>query len=50
MFWIAVAQAFKPIPISEVAHKLGLESEEYDLYGSTKAKVRYGIFMSWADP
>ena len=33
-------QAFKPIPISEVAKKLGLSPEDYDLYGTTKAKAR----------
>ena len=33
-------QAFEPIPISEVANKLGLQPEDYDLYGTTKAKAR----------
>lgn len=36
---IDIAQAATPVPISEIADSAGLTSEEYDLYGNTKAKV-----------
>jgi len=35
---IATAQA--PKPIAEIAEEIGLAPEEYDLHGTTKAKVR----------
>ncbi len=40
---ISIAQAAKPVHISEVAQAAGLSPDEYDLYGTTKAKV--GIYV-----
>lgn len=36
---IDIAQAATPVHISDVAKAAGLTPDEYDLYGSTKAKV-----------
>lgn len=36
---IAIAQAVAPIHIAEVAKAIGLSPNEYDLYGTTKAKA-----------
>ncbi len=36
---INIAQAATPVHISEVAQAAGLGPDEYDLYGTTKAKV-----------
>ena len=36
---IDIAQAATPVHISEIAKAAGLSPEEYDLYGTTKAKV-----------
>lgn len=36
---IEVSQSIKPIRISEIAESIGILPEEYDMYGSTKAKV-----------
>lgn len=36
---IDIAQAATPVHISEIAKAAGLTPEEYDLYGTTKAKV-----------
>lgn len=36
---IVIAQAVKPIHIADVAKSIGLLPDEYDLYGTTKAKV-----------
>jgi hypothetical protein len=40
---IDIAQSIQPKHISTVADDLGILPEELDLYGTTKAKVRYGI-------
>lgn len=37
-----IAQSVKPLNIEEVAKAVGLEPEDYDLYGKMKAKVRFG--------
>ena len=48
---IVIAQATKPIHIAEVAHSIGLSPDEYDLYGTTKAKVsrawKHGKNSTW---
>lgn len=48
---IVIAQAIKPIHIAEVAHSIGLSPDEYDLYGTTKAKVshawKHGKSPTW---
>ena len=36
---IDIAQAATPVHIAEIAKAVGLSPEEYDLYGTTKAKV-----------
>ena len=36
---IDVAQTANPLHISEIATAAGLTADEYDLYGTTKAKV-----------
>lgn len=36
---IDIAQAATPVHISDIAKAAGLRPEEYDLYGTTKAKV-----------
>uniref|UniRef100_A0A7S3VLD1 Formate--tetrahydrofolate ligase n=1 Tax=Dunaliella tertiolecta TaxID=3047 RepID=A0A7S3VLD1_DUNTE len=37
---IAIAQSIAPKHISKIAEQLGLQADEYDLYGATKAKVK----------
>ena len=37
---IDIAQSVKPEHIATIAKGLGLQAEDYDLYGTTKAKVR----------
>eukprot|EP00983_Pelagomonas_calceolata_P106005 1159187-Pelagomonas_calceolata.AAC.1 len=39
---IAIAQSIAPKHISKIAEQLGLQADEYDLYGATKAKVGEG--------
>lgn len=41
---IEIAQKAHLKPISEIAHKLGLASDEYDCYGKYKAKVNYEAY------
>ena len=36
---IQIAQAAKPLPIAEIAKKLGLSDDQWEPYGSTKAKI-----------
>ena len=43
---IVIAQATVPTHISEVAKSIGLAPEEYDLYGTTKAKVSLSMNTS----
>jgi len=40
---IEIAQAAVPIPIAEIAQAAGIRSDELELYGNTKAKVRLSI-------
>ena len=43
---IFIAQATIPTHISEIAQSIGLSPEEYDLYGTTKAKVALALSQS----
>ena len=36
---IEVSQSIRPTRISEIAEAIGILPDEYDMYGSTKAKV-----------
>lgn len=36
---IEIAQTVPPVHIAEIARKLGIAEEDYDLYGTHKAKV-----------
>lgn len=38
---IEIAQGTKELPISEIAQKAGLRSEEIELYGNDKAKISW---------
>lgn len=40
---IDIAQSVVPLPISDIATSLGLRSNEVDLYGPTKAKVKLNV-------
>src|SRR5207244_12891778 len=40
---IAIAQAATPLPISQIASEAGIQDNELDLYGKTKAKVHLSI-------
>ncbi|GBG62154.1 hypothetical protein CBR_g29353 [Chara braunii] len=40
---IVIAQSVTPVPISEIAESLGLQSEDIALYGDTKAKVKLSV-------
>ncbi|CAG9459985.1 unnamed protein product [Pedinophyceae sp. YPF-701] len=40
---IDIAQSVTPIHIREIADKLGLTEDDYDLYGKTKAKVNIAV-------
>eukprot|EP00877_Chromochloris_zofingiensis_P000246 jgi/Chrzof1/10221/Cz04g33040.t1 len=41
---IDIAQSIKPLPIVVIAEdRLGLQPDEYELYGTTKAKVRLNV-------
>lgn len=46
---IEIAQAAQPLPIGDVAAKLGLSSEDISLYGKYKAKVDYRLLKRLAD-
>ncbi len=41
---IEIAQKAKPLQITEIARKIGLRSDEMELYGSYKAKVRLSTY------
>jgi len=46
---IVIAQSIKPKHISQIAEvKLGLQPEEYLLYGPTMAKVRAVVCCCWS--
>ena len=38
---IDIAQSVEPLPISQIAESLGLAVEDYELYGTKKAKVKH---------
>jgi methylenetetrahydrofolate dehydrogenase (NADP+)/methenyltetrahydrofolate cyclohydrolase/formyltetrahydrofolate synthetase/formate--tetrahydrofolate ligase len=40
---IEIAQAATPIPINQIASEAGIEADELELYGKTKAKVHLSI-------
>ena len=44
------AQAFEPIHISKVAEKLQLGPDDYNLYGTTKAKARHPTLRKPSSP
>eukprot|EP01025_Chloroclados_australasicus_P066025 TRINITY_DN9024_c0_g1_i1.p2 TRINITY_DN9024_c0_g1~~TRINITY_DN9024_c0_g1_i1.p2 ORF type:complete len:683 (-),score=106.19 TRINITY_DN9024_c0_g1_i1:223-2130(-) len=46
---IEIAQSVVPIPITEVAKRLGLKQEELELYGQTKAKVKLSVLDRLSD-
>ncbi|HCP15428.1 MAG TPA: formate--tetrahydrofolate ligase [Peptococcaceae bacterium] len=46
---IEIAQAAQPLPIEDVAAKLGLSSEDISHYGKYKAKVDYRLLQRLAD-
>ncbi|MDR1376445.1 MAG: formate--tetrahydrofolate ligase, partial [Synergistaceae bacterium] len=46
---IAIAQAARMEPITEVAAKLGIHEDDLELYGKYKAKVRPGVLKRLAD-
>lgn len=41
---IEIVQKVKPRPIIEIAHKIGLKDNEYELYGNFKAKISLDVF------
>lgn len=41
---IEIAQEATMVPITEIAHQIGLEEEDLELYGKYKAKVRLEVF------
>lgn len=46
---IDIAQACTPVHINDIASKIGLQSEDYELYGTTKAKVRLSVLDRLGD-
>ena len=40
---IAIAQSVKPLPIADIAKSLGVNDEELEPYGFTKAKVSLDV-------
>ena len=40
---IVIAQSATPIPIAEIAQAAGIRSNELELYGNSKAKVRLSV-------
>lgn len=36
---VEIARQAKPVPIAEIAHKLGYTDDDIELYGKYKAKV-----------
>jgi formate--tetrahydrofolate ligase len=46
---LEIAQQSKMAPIPEIAEKLGLTGDDYDLYGKYIAKVRRGLYEDLAD-
>ncbi|MDR2525441.1 MAG: formate--tetrahydrofolate ligase [Oscillospiraceae bacterium] len=46
---VAIAQGAKPLPITEVAAKLGLRAEDLELYGQHKAKLSDALFSRLSD-
>eukprot|EP01087_Luapelamoeba_hula_P000601 TRINITY_DN10450_c0_g2_i1.p1 TRINITY_DN10450_c0_g2~~TRINITY_DN10450_c0_g2_i1.p1 ORF type:complete len:637 (+),score=130.28 TRINITY_DN10450_c0_g2_i1:18-1928(+) len=46
---IEVAQSVKPVPIVEIARRLGIQEEELDLYGRFKGKVNLNVLERLKD-
>ena len=46
---LEIAQEATPRPIAEIAEELGLQPDEYDLYGKYKAKVDLSVVDRLAD-
>lgn len=46
---INIAQAAHPVNISEIAKSAGLSDDEFDLYGTTKAKVKLNVIHKHAN-
>ena len=46
---IEIAQAAKPLPIAEIADRLGILSDELEPYGKYKAKITQSAFMRTAN-
>ena len=46
---IEIAQAAKPLPIAEIADRLGILSDELVLYGNYKAKITQAAFVRTAE-
>lgn len=45
---LEIAQAAKMLPIAEIAKKIGLDEDDYDLYGKYKAKVSLDVMEKFA--
>lgn len=46
---IEIAQSVKMEPVSSIAKKIGIGSDDYELYGNYKAKIDYNILKDKAD-
>lgn len=46
---LEIAQAQTPLPVVEIAHRLGLGDDDLDLYGRYKAKVHLDVLERLAD-
>ena len=46
---IEIAKEAKMLPITEIAHKLGIEDDELELYGKYKAKINDAFLKRTAD-
>jgi formate--tetrahydrofolate ligase len=47
---IEIAQATKPLPITEIAEKAGVDPQYLELYGNYKAKIDYNVLTGNTDP
>ena len=46
---LEIAQAAKMEPITEIAKDLGIQEDELDLYGNTKAKIHLSVLRRLKD-
>ena len=46
---LEIAQAVTPLPVAEIAHRLGLGDDDLDLYGRYKAKIHLDVLERLAD-